>query len=297
MTQEQDDADKELIRRILRGDFTGDNYSKAGYRLTYQPDVGNSRWYVYTSGGFYMLYKWANSTPILNLDWGDQIGDQTIVHLRNLVIEVFEEFERPLAAFSVRAAERGVANYRTTTVVVDRDDWECVFTTARNDGDDHELHWYLSAYDAQETPPLYFLTELPKAAGTVAGAREILKPPSVVAAEAEGLKVIRQGDMFAIPTQMKRDDILKLGAIIKDWDEKEPNYRHRGRPLYGTAHTATRVATLPDGTHLAKGQLLHRPSVIGETRAADHQDRDLPGRLWYVVTKNTTPIAPPRRPR
>jgi hypothetical protein len=184
-----------------------------------------------------------------------------------------------------------VSGYRNSAVLVHRDGMESVFTavdTAR------KMHWYLSGYDQQESPPLYFLTELPKAVPTVAAARQALKPPSVVAAEAEGLEVIRQGDMFAIPTKMTRTDILALGADILEYQE-DTRGAPSGRRLYGTAHTATKVATLPDGVHFAKGKLLHRPYLIREARRADHSDRELPGRFWYVITKNTTPIAPSRR--
>lgn len=293
MTQAEDNHDKDLLRKTLRGDLG--SQTTQGYRLTYQADLKNNRWYVYTSGGFYLLYKWENSTTIMNMDWGAMIGDENIVHLRNLVIEVFEEMGRSLVPFSIRASERGVANYRTSTVLVERVGWECVFTTAVNNVD-QTLRYYLSGYDQQEAPPLYFLTELPHGVNSVAAARQALKPPSVIAAEAEGLEVVRQGDMFAIPTKLTRADILKMGGVIKEWDDN-PNviYRDKSRPLYGTAHTATKVATLPDGTHLAKGKLLHRPHIIGEGRQADHRDRDLPGRMWYVITKNTTPIDRPRR--
>ncbi|ORW34692.1 hypothetical protein AWB88_02810 [Mycobacterium paraense] len=64
-----------------------------------------------------------------------------------------------------------------------------------------------------------------------------------------------------------------------------------GEPLYGTAHTATEVATLPDGTQLARGCIFHEPTLIGERRPADHARRKLgDGRSWGVVVRNTVPL-------
>lgn len=296
-TDEEYHSDKELLRKILRGEIghSAENYAERGEWLTYQQNANDKNWYVYTSGGFYLIYRFAGTTPILNLDLGDASNDVRIRQLRGVVTEIFGEMNKPLITCSGRALDRGVSGYRGTAVLVHRDGMESVFTAVDSD---RKMHWFLSGYDAQETPPLYFLTELPKAVPTVAAARQALKPPSVLAAEAEGLVVVRQGDMFAIPTKMHKTDILALGADITEYSDGGDAYSIRsaiGRNLYGTAHTATKVATLPDGVHFAKGQLLHRPILIREARRPDHSDRDLPGRFWYVITKNTTPIASARR--
>lgn len=63
-----------------------------------------------------------------------------------------------------------------------------------------------------------------------------------------------------------------------------------GSALYGTAHTATEVATLPDGRQFARGVLYHEPAVIGQTRARDHARRPL-GRQWHLVARNTVPVS------
>jgi hypothetical protein len=62
-----------------------------------------------------------------------------------------------------------------------------------------------------------------------------------------------------------------------------------GAALYGTAHTATEVATLPDGRQFATGTLYHDPAVIGESRDADHARRKL-GKSWFLLARNTVPV-------
>lgn len=48
-----------------------------------------------------------------------------------------------------------------------------------------------------------FLTELPKPCETVKEAYELLKPKEIILAEKKGIKVIRQGEWFFIPTKIK----------------------------------------------------------------------------------------------
>lgn len=60
--------------------------------------------------------------------------------------------------------------------------------------------------------------------------------------------------------------------------------------LYGTAHTATEVATLPDGRQFARGVLYHDPAVIGQRRDADHARRPL-GKQWHLMARNTVPVS------
>lgn len=60
--------------------------------------------------------------------------------------------------------------------------------------------------------------------------------------------------------------------------------------LYGTAHTATEVATLPDGRQYARGIMYHDPAVIGQTREADHRRQKL-GKQWHLVARNTVPVS------
>jgi hypothetical protein len=63
---------------------------------------------------------------------------------------------------------------------------------------------FVSSFDYNERPPLYFLAEVPRAAGarTVAQAIEALAPRVVHAAIAQGRQVYRQGDVFCIETDL-----------------------------------------------------------------------------------------------
>lgn len=63
-----------------------------------------------------------------------------------------------------------------------------------------------------------------------------------------------------------------------------------GSALYGTAHTATEVATLPDGRQYARGVMYHEPAIIGDRRNADHARQTL-GKQWHLITRNTVPVS------
>ena len=65
-------------------------------------------------------------------------------------------------------------------------------------------------------------------------------------------------------------------------------------PLLGTAHTATEVATMPNGIQYARGVMYHEPAIIGETwRRRDHARRPLSGKTWFIVARNTVPVTGP----
>ncbi len=67
---------------------------------------------------------------------------------------------------------------------------------------------YLSSFDSQEWPPLYFLAEVPRGAGaTVETALDRLAPRAVHAALARGREVARQGDIFFIATDLTAEDL------------------------------------------------------------------------------------------
>ncbi len=168
-----------------------------------------------------------------------------------------------------------------TFTLIQRRGRECAFARTI----ENETVYYLSGFDYNEFPPLYFLTQLPRQVVSIDDARESLKPHSVVLAEKDGRKIFRQGDMFAIVTAMTSEDIKSVGGVIED--------KYTGRPLYGTAHTADLVATLPDGTQLAWGRLHHKPSIINQNRDADHRPAKLKNGCWHLVAKNTTPMRPP----
>lgn len=60
---------------------------------------------------------------------------------------------------------------------------------------------YLSGIDENQ----YFIVELPRHCNTIEDAYEMLKPAAVKRAEAEGIKVLRQGDIFFVPTNVQPD--------------------------------------------------------------------------------------------
>jgi hypothetical protein len=86
----------------------------------------------------------------------------------------------------------------------------------------------------------------------------------------------------------------KWSPIFQQWvEDAEENV---GRPediaLLGTAHTATEVITMPDGTQYARGMMYHDPELMGEARERDHIRRRLgDGKVWHMVCKNTVPTA------
>ena len=61
--------------------------------------------------------------------------------------------------------------------------------------------------------------------------------------------------------------------------------------LIGTAHTATEVVTMPDGTQYARGMFYHDPELMGESRQRDHIRQPLGDRkTWHLVARNTVPV-------
>ena len=73
---------------------------------------------------------------------------------------------------------------------------------------------YLSSFDLNESPPLYFLAEVPRATApdTVESALDALAPRAVHAAMARGRHVARQGDVFFIDTDLDRAELEARGA-------------------------------------------------------------------------------------
>lgn len=139
----------------------------------------------------------------------------------------------------------------------------------------------LSGFDMHESRPLYFLCELPRGAKptTVAEAYEDLKPETVKLAEAAGLDVLRQGDIFAVPTGLTLREIRRLpgtsATVVK-----------AGR-LLGTNHYATDVAYLSNGVTLMRGTMTHRPAG----RRPDHGRVTMPKGVWHIAIKNTVPVS------
>lgn len=137
---------------------------------------------------------------------------------------------------------------------------------------------FLSSFDYQERWPLYFFCELPnQSARTVGEALEVLKPPTVKAAELVGRPVKRQGDIFAVEVALDKRALRKRGA----------SFEKQGM-LLGTNHVASEVAQLPDGTLLARGTLRHAP----QWRDPDHKRVKMgSGKAWHIIVKNTVPVS------
>ncbi len=131
---------------------------------------------------------------------------------------------------------------------------------------------YLSSFDENEPAGgLYFLAELPGNPATVAEAVESLKPQAVKDAEDKGLEVLRQGDVFAIPTALLTRDM--------------PGPGERSAYVLGVNHVATEVRTDQSQTY-ARGYLRHRPRE--SWREPEHRALKLgDGKTWYELVKNT----------
>jgi len=144
---------------------------------------------------------------------------------------------------------------------------------------------FLSSFDYQESRPLYFLCELPRSsrATTVEQAYEDLKPDLVKEAERAGMEVTRQGDMFAVPTELSTREAKMLTPHRKGRIVKRPR-----RGLLGTNHTASEVLFGTCGRVYARGLLYHAPGL----RDPDHARRKMgDGRTWHLLVKNTVPQA------
>jgi hypothetical protein len=150
-----------------------------------------------------------------------------------------------------------------------------------------ETAFFLSAFDENESTPLYFLAQLPKGAkpATVAEAREVLKPAEVTAFQAgelNGTTVLRQGDVFAIPTDLTTDEVthryLKRSGVPIE----------RMAYLLGVNHTATDVVDLGSGEVYARGILRHKPRE-GWRRPEHRMLRLGDQRTWYRLVRNTVP--------
>ena len=157
----------------------------------------------------------------------------------------------------------------------------------------HRWAYYLSGFDHAEARPLYFLCELPRGAKptTVAEAYEALKPDPVKLAEQMGRPIERQGDIFAIPTELDRAALkAKRARFARRKVDKERTNRWRRVGdfpyILNTNHTATEVAYLPGGVTRARGVMYHDPAG----RPQDHARHKLgDGKTWHIVIKNTVP--------
>lgn len=123
-------------------------------------------------------------------------------------------------------------------------------------------HW-LAGWDHNEAQH-FFICRLPRRAPTVADAYDSLKPKTVRDAENAGLKVLRQGDVFLIPTERETRSL--------------PGPSARMAPVFkGSTHVATEVRT-EKGETFVRGTVRHRP---GAFRDPEHRMLTLAPGVWY----------------
>jgi len=135
---------------------------------------------------------------------------------------------------------------------------------------------FVSSFDYQERWPLYFLAELPRGARvkSVDDAIMALAPPIVHAAIAQGRDVKRQGDMFAIPTELKTKEVrLLTGSAIR-----------KMQGIFGTDHLVTESVVGKNRVTYGRGFIHHRP--VG--RRPDHRSCHL-DKVWHLMVPNAVP--------
>ncbi len=255
---------RDVVIRSLNGERISANYyvcmadcQCCDIGLEFGPDG-----VIYTVPGWSSL--WSPGIKVLNLDFLYDVPDAAVNRLRGIVVSALEASGKDFIPISRLAFLRLKARYQDVTLL-HRVGLECVFSI--ND------KYYISGYDHNEEPPLYFLARLPHAVSTYDEAIEALKPESVKLAEAQGINILRQGDMFAIQTDYTDANLREMGA------------KFQYARLYGTAHCVSNAARLPDGTIFGRGEMKHIPTA----RTPDHADLKLIPDAWYLIVKNTVP--------
>jgi len=153
-------------------------------------------------------------------------------------------------------------------------------------------HYFISAFDEtanRRNHDGYFLSELPHKPRNIAQAYEMLKPQAVKDAEKKGLKIIRQGDIFAIPTDLDTRTLKRKGAYSKSemvthgyWNR---DYKVLEYPrLLGTSHVVNEVVSIGDKVY-ARGTIRHKPTEFGRSRP-EHINMTL-GKVWHRIARNT----------
>lgn len=155
--------------------------------------------------------------------------------------------------------------------------------------------YYISGFDETSNGRSdgYFLSELPSKPRDIAHAFEILKPRAVKDAEKKGIKILRQGDIFAIPTDLMTIRLKKRGAFEKA-DRYQKNvwgYWTQATvtvvdypSLLNTSHVATEVIRTPKQIY-ARGIIRHRPTEFGRS-LPEHRNIKL-GNKWHRIYRNT----------
>ena len=158
--------------------------------------------------------------------------------------------------------------------------------------DDSNPRYFISGFD--ETANLrnhdgYFLSELPAKPRDIAHAFEMLKPRAVKDAEKNGIKVSRQGDIFAIPTNLDTRLLKRKGSYVRGGKEDHSYWGARYKTieyprLLETSHVATEVVTYNDKLY-ARGVIRHRPTTWGRM-LPEHINVSI-GKAWHRIVRNT----------
>lgn len=175
-------------------------------------------------------------------------------------------------------------------------------------------HRYISAFDMQENPPMYFLAQLPDDY-EVTGydtALEALAPPIVRELRTGGQSVPRHGDIFFIPTSIGTESFRGDGVVHERRHVGNrvlrrggagggsryialPPSRKRNRrvTIFGTGHTADRLIRLEDGRTFVQGTIRHEPYLVPREgdREPEHASIVLQAGVWHLCVRNTVPSA------
>lgn len=189
-----------------------------------------------------------------------------------------------------------------------------VFSAVGRDG---KRHRWLSAFDQNENPPMYFLAQLPDTGPLryVTHAFKLLAPEIVHKARAEGRAVFRQGDIFAVETNLTDEDfasekIAERQQVFTGFtfiqaegggstteiprlnEEARADLKLRRRiMIYGTGHTASRVVQTKDRGTFIQGTMHHDPILenIRAGREPEHAPMVLSPDKWFLCVRNAVP--------
>lgn len=145
--------------------------------------------------------------------------------------------------------------------------------------------YFISAFDPQESHQHYFLAQLPRGPKptSVKDALHLLRPPAVLRADEAGLSVVRQGDVFGIPTDLTTKYLKGPGVEIV----KRGRLSFKGVP---SSHEGTEVIYGWSGETYARGCLYHKPVDVRWDPGPTHKRQKLgDGKTWYQIAKNTVP--------
>lgn len=187
------------------------------------------------------------------------------------------------------------------------------------EGPDGVRHRWVSSFDQNENPAMYFLAQLPDkgAVRYVTHAIRLLAPKIVQKAREDGRRVFRQGDIFAVETDLTTEDFASHSVESRqivfqgtrqvprpnrpNWSTDvihipilDPNAtlkQRRSIMIYGTGHTAEEVVQTPNGTYI-RGTMFHDPILenIRQQRLPEHTNLALgDGTKWYLAVRNSVP--------